>query len=410
MNDVHISRYQIGTPTIQDWIGSSKFKIIEKTVDIKSIANPVLLVYLRHMPEEYFKTIKDGEGIINTYFKKLLDREQVRQNLTLSVDEQLEVLCKIAANFVQMEISGEDRDIILEIVLHVVEDNVEEYLSRYKDPEEAPEDAEQFSMKIVRHALLDRVSNTTNKIGFINDFIFGYFIAKSLMTKKIKDTDMINEKYILDSVDAYSIMPESKRTEYYSKISQLIEILSSVQKMEIQRKLLRRTNDDFENVTFHNFVFSDMNIEKYRIKNCIFTSCTFDHSKLDANVFDNCMFIDCKFFECDIIPPDNEKSLIFTRCKGNEKLTYQNSTQGKTDYTEDDYRRKTLELIWPIGRGRAKHRVHEANLFKKINYDERKKYINSIEILISEGLIFSNDGFLSLDYEKMSEIKGILDR
>lgn len=408
--EVGISRFQIGTPTIQDWIGDVKYKLIEKTVDIRSIANPVLLAYLRYLPEESFSNITNGEDIINIYFKRLLERERVRQTLELTVNEQIELLTDLAANFVSLEISSEDRDFLLDIVLDILGNKIDTYLARYINPEEAPSDGKEFSMKIVRHALLDRVSNTSNKIGFINDFIFGYFIANSVIMNKLNINDMLNEKYILDSTDAFATMSEEKRETFYSKIKQIVDILSPTQKLEIHRNLLRKNNDNFENVTFHNFVFNNMEIEKYEFKNCIFTACTFDHSNIDSNIFKDCMFIDCKFFECVFVEPRDDNNLIFTRCKGNEKMLFENSHDNVLNFETQDYSRRTLELIWPIGRVWAKQRIHEANLFKNVSFEDRKKYIRAIESLITDGLIVNNEGFLSLVYEKMNEIKFILGR
>jgi len=408
LSDVGISRFQIGIPTIIDWIGDVKYKLIEKTVDIRSIANPVLLAYLRHLPKKYFVNISNGEDIINTYFKRLLERERVRQSLELSVAEQTEILTSLAASFVKFEISSEDKDFLLDLVQDIIKNNVDDYLSRYLNPEEAPIDSKEFAMKIVRHALLDRVSNTSNKIGFINDFIFGYFIATSVIRNKTSINDMLNEKYILDSTDAFSSMSEKKRVSFYDKIKQLVEVLSPIQKLEIQRNLLRRLNDNLENITFQNFVFNNMKIAVFEVKNCIFTSCTFDQSEIDSNIFSDCMFIDCKFFECSIIKPKVDNDLIFTRCTGSEPMVFEKDYQEKNASDDNDFTRKTLEFIWPIGEKWAKKRVYEASIYKNAKYEDRKNYINAVGSLIENGLIISNEGFLCLEYKNINEIKKIL--
>lgn len=68
----------------------------------------------------------------------------------------------------------------------IIEDDLDSLLERYEatvDISEIPSEDE-YLAKLSHHALLDRIPNTSDLIGFINDFIFGYLIADSIVHDK----------------------------------------------------------------------------------------------------------------------------------------------------------------------------------------------------------------------------------
>lgn len=110
----NVNRIQIINPTIGEWIGNEKKNYLEsKGIILDYIANPVLLAMLKSVPlDEYDQIFQCANDILENYFKILLEREKDRQQLFLSVNEQRKIMRKLAAMFVQVDVSADEPDMI----------------------------------------------------------------------------------------------------------------------------------------------------------------------------------------------------------------------------------------------------------------------------------------------------------
>ena len=199
-----VTRVSIEEPTIKDWIGYEKSYFLEKQrIPFSSIVNPILLAFMRSVDDSVFVNMcSNVENVIEYYFNSLFERERERQALQLSVQEQYEIMLKLAKNFIDFEIVSEELSFIRDIFLYIIHDDFKVYRERYISIEERPTE-EEFATKLDGHALLNRVSPRKNDIGFINDFIFGILIGDNIL-KNRSILEKMDGKYLEIACTAYS--------------------------------------------------------------------------------------------------------------------------------------------------------------------------------------------------------------
>ncbi|KKK84824.1 hypothetical protein LCGC14_2779440, partial [marine sediment metagenome] len=90
-----IARFILKEPSIVDWLGSDKIKIFNnQEYDINKLANPVVLTYLRNIDKNSILDLISNEehGLFRKYFEFLLNREKIRQNLFIEIDDQIKII------------------------------------------------------------------------------------------------------------------------------------------------------------------------------------------------------------------------------------------------------------------------------------------------------------------------------
>lgn len=112
--------------------------------------------------------------IINKYFKFIFARERKRQHFSLTDDEQLQILLKLASLMMELNITSEDKVFIKDIIKDYNADLLESYIKNCTDTTKPTID--DLADTLSNHALLDRKQN--GEIGFINEFIMGLLIGK----------------------------------------------------------------------------------------------------------------------------------------------------------------------------------------------------------------------------------------
>lgn len=413
--DVSVQRYQIMPPTINDWLEYDKIRVLnEKNIKIESLSNPVLLSILRILPFNDFQDISTGKSIIDLYLGKLLSREQQRQGITLDVTEQKNVFIQLAAQFVKFEIISEDSEFIKDILLeNIFKDKIADYINRYTDSDVRPQNNEEFALKFVHHALLDRIKPFSNKIGFINEYIFGMFISEAIIHGYLSEEnqELLNEKYIALVVDSCLIENEKKKEELYLKIKNIISCLSSKQSLETELALIGSPQKDYSSVFFDRMIISNSSFEKCKFSNCSFSCCSFQDCSFDSTVFDNCYFINCQFYENKLL---NDKTLednaSFINCSGIEFFNLVNSNDLERIEEDKSYEKIILENFWSKGKDKADSRRSVVSIFKGTSTNERKKVLLALNALVKQKILLSNAGYYDLNHKKMDIILEILGR
>jgi len=414
--DVPVSRYQLLPPTIANWLEKERVDLLtEKMIGLESLSNPVLLSILKYIPLSEIYKIHTGKSIIELYLEKLLDRERIRQSLLLDVKEQEQVFVQLAYYFVVFEIMSEDSDFLKDLFLdYILKEKVFDYLNRYTDNDIRPLNVEEFAAKFVHHALLDRVQPRANKIGFINDFVFGFFIAQAIkegiITEKTKE--LRNEKYIAFIVDACLIESSENKETMYHFLKPFISCLNDKQSLETELALMdkplgRRQDVFYDYIFFSNKEFSDCSFE-----NCTFSSCTFQDCLFDSTVFSNCYFINCQFYDCDLI---NENTPIanasFINCVG-EAVFNCISEPDPIKVIDDNktFKIGILENFWPKGKDRADSKRTIISIFKGTRGKDRKMIMVALTELVKDGFLTLSGGYYILNHKKMDAIRDYLGR
>lgn len=414
LENCDVIRIEIAEPTVKSWIGKDKLAILEKKgINISSISNPVLLSMIKNMPVKEFESkFTNIDALLYEYFNSLLEREKERQSLPLKAEEQYKIMQRLAAEMVYFDISAEEPSFIKELVFEIIKPKLNEIEDRYEgfySLEDKPS-SDEIVMKLVNHALLDRISSTTNKIGFINEFIFGLFIGDAIIDKEIKDKDL-SEKYLNIAATAYGVRGNTQKIALYKNIEKVLTGIEKSQKLLLELKLTGAMKSSYfdmyiDDLRFKNFDFSNNN----KFNNCTFNSCIFEKCKVDICNINNCSFINCKFYDININKNNDEDiNIVFYNSFGAETFyQYINKNSAPADVV--NYEKIVLEQYWKPGYDTAELRRTYRTLFKGTERSEQQKIADAINTLKQKRYIIEKSHCLEFNFEFISEIKNILGR
>ena len=423
----NVTRIQILQPTIADWLDKDKRLFFQyHNIDITNICNPVLLTMLKNKPLiEYEEAFSDTSDILETYINLMFERERGRQLILLSSEEMREVMRRLAAVMVQLDISAANRDEIKTLIETAIEDSIERYLEAYRDYNYQESigniNQDSFLSKLANNVMLDRIKANSNEIGFINDYIFGIFIGEAITHKHLVVRDAI-PKYLDMAITSFSTEKESERENLFNEIVKSGIQLSTNQKISVCLNLTDELSFDFVDEYISNIVFEhqlDLNKNSKYFYNCIFDSCTFNDCILSNNLFEGCHFINCNFYHIKVEKRGavSEESL-FVSCMGHEALKEQltftlednqmapNEIEKNTLY----FKKKVLEQFWMPGSSMAGFRKSYRTVYKGTAPKDRKFIAKAIEELKAEGIMCERTYCYELNKAHMNRIAEIVGR
>ena len=420
--ECEITRIQIVPPTLSDWLDRDQMSVLkENQINLEHISNPTLLTFLSSKTTEEIRSeFKCIDDILEKYFNILLDRERERQSLPLSPQEQLSVMKRVAMSMVELNetaFSFDDLKVLLNIALPNVETT--DYLERYEystGVENIPTEDEFFA-KLAHHALLDRIPNTSNLIGFINDFIFGYLMAEEITEPNNNQNIVaqnISDKYWDLMITAYSVCNEEKRKKLYNLISQSNVKLTSMMQLNADILLKQHITHNYSSEYFESIQFVESTyIDSSTFRECMFSYCIFNGCQIHSDAFENCKFYGCQFFDIKIVEgPEKNCSLIFSSCTG-EKELHAAANKIPVEVVIDEnivFERKVLEQYWRPGSDHADRRRLFDTLFRGNNQQDYANISAAIDRLCDQGLLRRKNNCIELNFSEMSKIKGILGR
>lgn len=289
--DFHIVRYSINNPTISDWLDNSLIQNYGKSL-LAALNNPVLLGFIRYCGNDMSG---ESTSMVDKFFDLLLNREIQRQSLPFSVVQQKEIMRRLALTMACFNCSSDTRAWIMNLI---EETSKELILSKVT----AVRDMESLLNSLANHALLNRKNE---KIGFLNDFIYGVMMAEGFLHYSIDDhyeiidTKEIASKYIDKCIKAAAFLEnENKRLVWRSlKQNTLMDEVgsvlcdwklvgecdSTVKDQIIDGELLTKCTFGTKNNIIDNCTFSNME----------FQGCTFNFDYIER-----CTFVKCKFDNC----------------------------------------------------------------------------------------------------------------
>lgn len=413
--DCDITRIELRKPNVYSWIGNDKAKCIRRNLnEIYEVANPILLNTISSIPLKELERM-DTQSIIEKYFAFLLKREEERQALRLDKTEQRRIMRRLAAAFVGYDINSEDSNIIKDIIKDIISDDLSEYISRYDrygDYEGSIPDSEQFILKLVHHAFLDRISNDENKIGFVNEFTFGYLMGEAIVNNELKIKELGSKQLDLIAT-AYQACSSNIKNELYKLTKDAVDRLAPNEIIIIEQKFQNRLLRSYDSVTFENLVFNSNYIftSDYIFSLCSFYNCTFNRCTFDINSFYQCQFYNCSFIDINIsgVAAEN-KELIFIKCDGFELFSKKGAELVRNSDDSIDYCKVVLEQFWKPGKEGCDTRCGINTVYRGINPMCLNEVDRALDDLIAKGLIKKRKYCYEIEYSKMSEIKKILGR
>ncbi len=417
-NNINVKRYVLYPPSIEDWLKKSRINDLERVgLRIDSISNPVLLSYLRSLDEAAFNNaLKDTDSIITSYLTRLLEREKERHSLPVSPEEQTKILVDIAGYLADEDITYTDKDKIEDLILQNHEILLLEIKSRYP-PSERPTTIEQIAAKFSLHAMLDRRGDNEERIGFVNDFIFGTYIGAHVL-----DTPewFSTERFVDYCLLAYQARTIKTRLELWDNLRAVSTYLDCDSQVRLDTILKGKIARNVSNESLEDLIFYDSIIEDgFQISNSVFNNCIFHNINFNTSDFNQASFINCTFYNC-ILTYMNGSDFIFSGCKDNNGMLANWDSEIMNNYIEENeimdeilvYKRHVLERFWPAGRERfATNRVI-TTLKMGISPNQFPKIDEAIDALIRDGFIIKERGkcSLRLNLYMGSEVKKILGR
>lgn len=297
-----VIRFQLEKPDIKQWLLPERYdEIIDKKVPLDSISNPVLLTYLRNINDEDFSDLLIyPEVITDKYFEYLLNREKERQNLIIRWEDQMQIFENLAKSFVEFNITGENRSFVKELIIEYNKHS----LLNYKELMPTKQTLEELADTLTNHALLDRVGNK-DFITFINEFIFGYLLGKTIQRESdvfLKNLNPLPESLIDLAIYAYKYSSKNDKLELWNKFRAVKEKMSLYLAITTDCILLGKVTGSYKYAGLHSFQFEDVNFvsEECKFEETSFVDSVFERCTFDVDVFRNVTFTGCKFIECEV--------------------------------------------------------------------------------------------------------------
>lgn len=418
-----ITRLQLIAPTVEEWIGKEKADYLQSSgVELDDISNPALLAFISTSSMETVqKEFDSSTAVIHQYFKILLLRERERQQLLLTPAEQIDIMQSIALqmmNFNYTSCTTYDLRALIELI---ISDKIYEYLKRYEDPLEdnSTPSQEEFINKLIHHALLDRIQNSSNSIGFINYFIFGYLLIQRIIerTDDSVEYSKIDRKYWDIMVIAGKACQKEIKVKLFDTIIMSGIMLQKYERLELDLSLRNHLTQNYSDEYFESIRFSpgtDFS-KDYQFEKCVFSWCSFNGCTIYSHVFRKCNFYNCQFYETKVVrDTDEDLKLYFINCNSAELLIQaSNTVNDKEENSLSDetwYEKKVLEQYWRPGSDHSdKRRLYET-LFKGVPQQEYDSITSAIQRLLSEGILISKSNYIELNFSKMKEIRQIIGR
>lgn len=410
-----VVRFKLNEPRISDWLSAKRRERLECTgFDISGIANPVLLSYLRCMSEEEFeKSIADGAELVEKYFEYMLDRERARQDLRLDVKGQYAVLAGIAKDMIDLGYTSESREYIVDFVKASFIKLLDDIRGRYSSSEKPSRD--EVANKLASHALLDKSINDDSKIGFINEFVFGNFIAENILAH----ADWMNDdlRFLEPAVMSYLPRNELDKLRLRSSLGGVMDFLAYSDRIDFSVRLgggidFDLTSGEADGLSLLNVRFGDFILHEFQFNDCDFKNCSFIQEGLS-----DVTFLNCRFYECGVVLGKAKGAVHVLGCIGDlEFIEELSRNPSELNLVVDNNERKRaldkyiLEKFWPVGT-QSFHRRRPIKGICSINNDfTTDELYSGIVSLKRRGLIFepSKASFLEIAIDRIGEIRAIL--
>lgn len=277
-------RMRIQEPRVNDWLPYDRIEnICQAGIDLDAMVNPVLLSYLRCIDQELFsKVVNDPEAIVQSYFEYMFEREMERQDLRMTPQVQSEVLKGIALDMMAKGYTAEHREYIVKTLLEIRSSQIDLSRNQYAAGERPSR--EEIANKLASHALLDRSSSESKKIGFVNEFSLGNFVAENI----ISDPEWLGDdlRFIDPAVRSYAPRTKTSRELLFNGLTQSLPYFDARSRLDVSANLVGKLpdgliNDSVEVLELSAISIGNPAIESFQFCEVVFKKCTFITSGLN---------------------------------------------------------------------------------------------------------------------------------
>lgn len=415
--DFDLVRIRISEPRVDNWLAKPRLDALaQDEFKVEELANPVLLSYLKCISDTEFEKVASAPHLlVEKYFDFMLERERTRQDLRLTAEKQQDILTTIVEDMIAFGYTSEHREYIVDHILRVNSKLLDETLKSY--PSSIRPTKEEIANKLASHALLDRSRREPNKIGFINEFVFGHFIAKIILgTKEWLNDDL---RFIEPAVTSFQPRAEESRRSLWECLKASIEFLPVSDQVDVALRLIGEipfdlSNDEIHGLEFSHTIIGSQEISNFQFNECIFRDCQFELGKTK-----NVTFLNCKYYGNSLSEQKPAGYIYVLGSFGDQDFITHLADSNTT--TPDEIapdrqqmaERFILEKFWPVGREVATHKhrpikgvcansgeFRSDELYQAISSLKRKK-------ILKEPM---QTAFVEINLEEILQIREILGR
>ncbi|QWV97206.1 hypothetical protein KP005_17975 [Geomonas nitrogeniifigens] len=405
--------YRIGidSPTIVDWLGQDRVESLRGcNLPVHQISNPVLLAYLRTLDEKAFQThCEQPELIVSKYVTRLLEREQERQNLKLSVEQQKQIFMRLANDMVKEDFTTETIDYIQLRILDSSEEILQSSIALYASKDRPT--IEELALKLSGHALLDRRGPNDKKVGFVNDFIFGTLIGENILDE-IGEDWLASELFLDMAVMAFTTRAQVERQMLWHNLKGMLELVDERRRLLTDIYLVNECCHNIEGKSFellelNSCIFPSLS---HTAKDTVFYNCVFQNVTLNIDRLLNVTFVNCKFYECNAEHTGKMPLIHFVACSAQPALDIPQSEEEESVNGLIQYESAVLERFWPRGKSHYIGRKDLRTLYLGVGRTHHKEISEAIESLKLKKIISVFNGYAELNKDMMQEVRSLLGR
>lgn len=416
-DEFDLIKIRISEPKVGDWLPESRLAPLrEAELDVENIANPVLLSYLRCISNEDFEQVsRNPHLLVEKYFDFMLDRERTRQDLHIDTEKQQLILGSIAEDMMEFGYTSEQRDYIVDHIQRVNAKLLDEALLSYPASERPTK--EEISNKLASHALLDRSQREPNKIGFINEFVFGHFIGKNILKKDEWLSDDL--RFIEPAVISYQPRADISKKRLWNKLKQSVEFLPISDQIDINIRLkgeldLRLCNDEAQGLEIIGITIGQKQISNFQFNDCLFKSCLFNVENLDKVTF-----LNCRFYGNTLSNASISSEIYVLGGSGDQEFIDALIALDEVTHEEIEPDRRLLierfilEKFWPVGRNSIMHKHRPIKGVCANNGSFRPDELYEAILSLKKRKILlepSQSAFIEINFDETLAIREILGR
>jgi hypothetical protein len=330
----------------------------------------------------------------------------------MNPEQQTDFLKLISADMCDKNYTTDSKENIIDLIKSKVIHILNEVRALYP-PKDKPS-IDKLATTLSNHAFLDKSSDCDDNISFVNEFVFGNYIAENIIHSS-EDWLASDERFVEPAVLSYVARTVESRQKLWNKLKMMNEFLDISSRIKFEAYLTDSVSDNvYDNAEITSVAFKSIRFfETGSVSECVFNDCTFHQSWFFLGNIKDITFINCKFWNCECIFSENSSVGFYNCTDNNDFLKSVDSKNVVPDENlEQDVRFYILSKIWPSG-SPAIERLHyfTASLFKTNDFS-RKQIMKELKSMRKEGMILdANDSnFIAVNKTKISEIKSILKR
>ena len=415
--DFEVVRIRIDEPTVSAWIPDERYKSLKKAnFPIDKLSNPVLLSYLRYIPDcEFEKCLLSSDSIVNKYFESMLERERVRQDLRMQPNDQYEVLKSIAHDMVEFNYTAESKEYIIEVINSLSSSLIEKTRKAY--PVEDRPTTDELLNKLASHALLDRSSDNSQDIGFVNEFVLGNFCSDIILEEPSGEWAG-DPRFIEPAVLAYQPRSQIRRHSLWLSVKFSLAFVNFSQYLDSMVRLTGEICSNIESESIENICLSNLRLSPdILIKDSVFFNCSFIDVTFDPSRLDNVSFLNSEFYNCMLVDTKERISEInLLGCTADkldflESFNVQKKTTSKSNLpTITGAEKFILEKYWPKGRQTFTKHKPIKSVCAQTNHFKHAQVLDAINSLKKRKFLVQSEkaSFLEINLSLISEIKTAL--